>query len=346
MKISAYNSINSYSKVISDYKSIRRKITPEKSSVQFKENNFQISSRRAPNEITQFIIDTNLKSSPKIDNKEKKKKDVIEKYDGHLALLRRAPILDRFDFVIEKLKRGEFVSATTMGVLSIVYGPEDLREVHSAYKQIKELCTKGKWIEEYDYKVAQHPASFFRGSILHKSLNPFATKIVDFDKMSEFGKWWHKTVAKFKVWLLEKDKALIDTKFGKKFIKNILRVDINYIKTPIEEILQDGKVKNLVDAYQYISDNKFGKLTARAMTRVPVIGNIADATIEALEVRNDVMKGENFFESLSKATIRYGTSTITTAYLGAVGSKAGPIGALGSLTLANNINDKIEQIID
>ena len=345
MKINAYNSINSYSNIISDYKSIRRKITPEEPSVQFKENNFQINTRRAPNEITQFIIDTNLKSSPKIDNKEKKKKDVIEKYDGHLALLRRAPILDRFDFVIEKLKRGEFVSATTMGALSIVYGPEDLREVHSAYKQIKELCTKGKWIEEYDYKVAQHPASFFRGSILHKSLNPFATKVVDLDKMSEFGKWWHKTIAEVKLWLLEKDKALIDTKFGEKVI-NVFDVDIKRIETPIEEIAQNNKEKNLVKAYEFISDSKFGKLTARAMTRVPVIGNIADATIEALEVRNDIMKGENFFESMSKAAIRYGTTTVTTAYLGAIGSKAGPIGTLGSLILANYINEKIEQIID
>ena len=345
MKISAYSSINNYSKVIADYKTTRRKIAPEESSVQFKENNFQISSRRAPNEITQFIIDTNLKSSPKIDNKEKKKKDVIEKYDGHLALLRKAPILDRFDFVIEKLKRGEFVSATTMGALSIIYGPEDLRDVNSAYKQIKEFCTKGEWIEEYDYKVAQHPASFFRGSILHKSLNPFATKVVDLDKMSEFGKWWHKTVAKVKVWLLEKDKALIDTKFGKKVL-NIFDVDIKRIETPIEEIAQNNKEKNLVKAYEFISDSKFGKLTARAMTRVPVIGNIADATIEALEIRNDVIKGENIFESLSKAAIRYGTSTITTAYLSAIGSKAGPIGTLGSLTLANYINDKIEQIID
>ena len=49
---------------------------------------------------------------------------------------------------------------------------------------------------------------------------------------------------------------------------------------------------------------------------------------------------------MSKAAIRYGTSTITTAYLGAIGSKAGPIGTLGSLTLANYVNDKIEQIID
>ena len=314
MKINPYGSINSYSKVIADYKSIRRKIMPEDSVVEFKRNEFQITSHRAPKEISQFIVDANLKASPKIDNKENKKVDVIEKYDGHLASLRRAPIVDRIDYVIEKLKRGEFVSATTMGILSIVYGPEDLREVHSAYKQIKALCTKGEWIKEYDYKVSQYPASFFRVSILHKSLNPFATKVVDLDKMSEFGKWWHKTIAKVKLWLLEKDKAMIDTKFGKKVL-NIFNINVKYRKTPIEEIAQ--------------KENR-----------------IADATIEALEVRNDVMKGENFFESMSKAAIRYGTSTITTAYLGAIGSKAGPIGTLGSLTIANYINDKIEQIID
>ena len=49
---------------------------------------------------------------------------------------------------------------------------------------------------------------------------------------------------------------------------------------------------------------------------------------------------------MSKAAIRYGTSTITTAYLGAIGSKAGPIGTLGSLTIASYINDKIEKAID
>jgi len=262
MKISAYSSINNYSKVIADYKTTRRKIAPEESSVQFKENNFQISSRRAPNEITQFIIDANLKSSPQIDNKEPKKKDVIEKYDGHLALLRRAPILDRIDFVIEKLKRGEFVSATTMGALSIVYGPEDLRDVNSAYKQIKEFCTKGEWVKEYDYKVAQHPASFFRGSILHKSLNPFATKVVDLDKMSGFGRWWHKTIAKVKVWLLEKNKALIDTKFGKKVLK-AFDVKTDRFPIPIEEIAQDGKTKNWVEAYKFISGSKNCKLMQR-----------------------------------------------------------------------------------
>ena len=345
MKISAYSSINDYSKVIADYKIIRRKIAPKESSVQFKGDVFNITTKRVPNEISQFIVDANLKSSPQIDNKEKKKKDIIEKYDGHLALLRRAPILDRIDFVIEKLKRGEFVSATTMGTLSIVYGPEDLRDVNSAYKQIKELCTKGKWVEEYDYKVAQHPASFFRGSILHKSLNPFATKVVDLDKMSEFGKWWHKTIAKVKVWLLEKDKALIDTKIGEKVL-NIFDIKIQKTSIDIEDIPKIDNIAQKVKAYQFISDSKFGKLTARAMTRVPVIGNIADATIEALEIRNDVMKGENFFESMSKAAIRYGTTTVTTAYLGTIGSKAGPIGTLGSLTLANYVNDKIEQIID
>ena len=65
--------MNSYSKVIADYKSIRRKIMPEDSAVEFKGNEFLIISRRAPKEISQFIVDANLKASPKIDNKENKK---------------------------------------------------------------------------------------------------------------------------------------------------------------------------------------------------------------------------------------------------------------------------------
>ena len=36
----------------------------------------------------------------------------------------------------------------------------------------------------------------------------------------------------------------------------------------------------------------------------------------------------------------------TTVYLGAIGSKVGPIGTLVSLTLANYVNDKIEKAIE
>ena len=36
----------------------------------------------------------------------------------------------------------------------------------------------------------------------------------------------------------------------------------------------------------------------------------------------------------------------TTVYLGAIGSKVGPIGTLGSLTIALYINDKIKKAID
>ena len=40
------------------------------------------------------------------------------------------------------------------------------------------------------------------------------------------------------------------------------------------------------------------------------------------------------------------SSTALTGYLGAIGSKAGPIGTLGSLTLATYINEKFEQAIE
>ena len=82
------------------------------------------------------------------------------------------------------------------------------------------------------------------------------------------------------------------------------------------------------------------------MTRTPVLGTVADATIETLEIINDIKDGENFFESFAKAGVRLVSSTALTGYLGAIGSKAGPIGTLGSLTLATYINEKIEQVIE
>ena len=345
MKIGALNSINNYSKVVSDYKSARRKITPECRAVTFKNNDFEIKTGRKIDDISQFIIDTKKINTQSINKKETQEKEAIKKYDRNLALLRKAPILERFDYVIGKLKQGEYISATTMGILSIIYGPEDLREVGSAYEQIKSLLKGVKPTEEYNYKIAQHPYSFFRGSILHRALNPFVVKNVDYDNLSEFGKWWHRTVINIKRWLVREDKALIDTKLGEKVLK-IFNIDIKRITTPIEEITQDGIKKNLVDAYQFISDSKFGNLTARAMTRVPVIGTIADATIEALEIKNDIKDGENFFESTGKAIVRYTTSTLITSYFGAVGSKLGPVGSLGSIVLANYISDKIEKTID
>ena len=345
MRISVLNSINNYSKVISDYKFIHNKFISEPTKVCFKSNNYEIKTQRKPDDITQYIIDVKLNDSPKIDKQKDRQEKLLEKYDGHLGLLRNAPMLDRIDYAIAKLKKGEYISATTMGILSIVYGPEDLREVRSAYEQIKSIIQQKEFKIEYDYKTAQHPYSFFRGSILHKALNPFRTRNVDINSLSEFGKWWHKKVAEVKFWLLEKDKALIDTRLGKTFL-NIFNIDIKTIETPIEEIAQNGINKKTVKAYEFISDNRFGKLTAQALTRIPVIGTITDATIEAMEVRNDVKNGENFFESTAKAGAKYAFSTLTTAYIGAIGSKLGPAGALGSLTLANYINNKFEEIID
>lgn len=345
MRISILNSINNYSNVISDYKFIRNKFASVTSPLSFKSNNYEINTRRKPDDIIQYVIDTKLKDSPKISRKEERQEKLVEKYDGHLALLRRSPMIDRVEYAIAKLKKGEYVSATTMGVLSILYGPEDLREVGSAYKQIRALVKGGEFKDEYNYKVAQHPYSFFRGSVFHKALNPFKTRNVNVDSLKGFAKLWHDIIAGIKFWLLEKDKALIDTRFGKMFLKKF-NIEVDRVTTQIEEIAQDGNKKTYVKAYEFISDSKFGKLTARAMTRVPVIGTLADATIEALEVRNDVKNGENFFESTAKAGARYAFSTITTAYLGAVGSKLGPVGALGGLTLANYINDKFEEIID
>ena len=314
-------------------------------SINFKNNYFEIKTQRTANDISQLIIDRRISNSQEIRKNEKRQEELIEKYDKNVGLLRNAPILDRFDYAIAKLKQGEYVSATTMGILSILYGPEDLREVSSAYKQIKAFVQDGEFVKEYDYKTAQHPFSFFRGSILHKALNPFATRDVDLDSLTPIARWWHTKVLKAKRFLLGADKALIDTMLGKKVL-NFFDIRIKKVEAKIEDIPKIDNIPQYINAYEFISDNKLGKLTVRAMTRVPVIGTIADAAIEALEVRNDIKDGENFFEAAGKATVRCATSTITTAYLGAIGSKFGPIGSLGSLTVANYINEKVEEAIE
>lgn len=343
MKISVLNSLNNYNKVISDYKYIRNKIVPKNSPVNFKGDNLDIRTQRPSKDISQFIIDAKINNSQKIDNK--KQEELIEKYDKNIGLLRNAPILDRFDYVITKLKQGEYISATTMGMLSIMYGPEDLREVKSAYKQIKNLFQNNRYEDDRIYQRAQVPFSFFRGSILANSLNHFATQNLDLENMGPLKRWWYWSIAQLKLWLLEKDKAVVDTKFGEKVL-DFFNVKADKIITQVDEIAQNSTKTKQIKAYEFISDNKLGKLTARAMTRIPVLGTIADATIEALEIRNDIKDGENFFESAGKVVARYATSTFTTAYLGAIGSKFGPVGSLGSIVLANYISNKIEKIID
>ena len=328
--ISAYSAVNNYTQIISDYRNIQQQVVNEKPVE--KSKIYAMGTLRRPEDITERVISSKIsfkaEKPKKIDTTQTDKK--IEKYDKDISLLRNAPILERLDYVIEKLKRGEFVSSVAMGALAIMYGPEDLREVSSALKQIKSAFGTDNYVPDYDYKTAQHPFSFFRGSILHKTMNPFAPN-------SRFS--WLKT------WLLEKDKTLLDTNLGKNFL-DYFDIQVENVDTTINEIMQRNPSNpKKVQAKKYIANSKLGELTARAMTRIPILGVVADAGIKAIEFGYDLNSGENFFEAAAKNTAELAVSTVTTAALGAIGSKLGPIGSLGALTVANYINQKFSEAI-
>ena len=340
--ITAIGTAEARAAIIMEYRKIRSRFNDDDKTRLVENsqngNEFLVKTTRQVGDINEYVCATSVdKTKPKTEKPqltEKRVKEIdkkVEELEENPLALRNLPLLERIDYAIEKLKRGEYISGALMSTLAITYGPEDLREVHSAYKQIKALYgQKNKYIPDYDYKTAQHPFSFFRGSVLHKTMNPFSAN----------GKF-----SKIKMKLLEWDKTLLDTRLGEKVLK-AFDIKVEKVDTPIDRIgsTKDNPLK--VQANKFISNSKFGNLTARAMMRVPTIGLAVDGVLEGLEIKEDIQNGKNFFESAGNAVIRLGTSTAITATLGAMGSKAGPIGSLGALTVANYINNTIAESLN
>ena len=69
----------------------------------------------------------------------------------------------------------DYMCAKGLTAIAILNGPTDVEEITSAYKEIKSGF-KNKNVNGYDSKKAQHPFSFFRGTILHEYLNPNSEK--------------------------------------------------------------------------------------------------------------------------------------------------------------------------
>lgn len=311
--IMSYYSAQNSAQVLKDYKSARGNFAEDKRDTSI----FEMNTKREAQDISELI------SKNAIENTTERNKSTQNRTENSVEF-------GRFKSAAKEFKEGDYLTGTALGVLAVMYGPEDLREVGSAYRQIQGLLGKARFVREYDYKNAQHPFSFFRGSILHKSMNPFKAD----------GKF-----REAKMWLLEKDKSLIDTKWGEKLLTKH-NIKVENIETPIKEVAQKGKTVKTATAKVFISDNKFANLTARAMTRIPVLGVIADAIVEALDAKFDIENGENFFKAVTSATTNLLSSTITTAYIGALGSKLGPIGSLGTMVVAAHINNKIANAID
>ena len=215
----------------------------------------------------------------------------------------------------EEIKEKDYLCAKALTSMAILNGPTDVDDFNSAWKQIKSGF-KNKKPDGYDPKIAQHPFSFFRGTVLHEYLNPNSEKCINKD--------WAKYVIK-------NDVSLADTKFGD-FIRKKLGFEEDYsqqIKTTIKDMTYTEKNPVHVDAKVFKSKNAFGDLTARALTRTSKYGAYALGGLGAIHAAHEIADGENTFKEVAKTALQVGMTLASVGYLGAIGYKH--LGALGSL---------------
>ena len=215
----------------------------------------------------------------------------------------------------EEIADKDYMCAKALTTMAIMNGPTDVDDFHSAWKQIKSGF-KDKMPDGYDPKVAQHPFSFFRGTVLHEYLNPNSEKCVN--------KNWARYVIK-------NDVSLRDTKFGR-WVLNKLGVEEDYnqqIKTNIKDLTYTESKPRYVEAKIFKSKNLFGDLTARALTRTSKYGAYALGGLGALHAAHEIADGENPIKEVAKTAMQVGTTLAGVGYLGAIGYKH--LGTLGSL---------------
>ena len=207
----------------------------------------------------------------------------------------------------------DFLCVKALTSMAILNGPTDVDSLHSAWNQIKSGF-KNKTPDGYDPKIAQHPFSFFRGTVLHEYLNPNSEKCID--------KNWAKKVIK-------KDVSLMETKFGGWILNKLGVKEIGKVQSNIKDISHTEKNPIYVNVKVFKSKNAFGDLTARALSRTSKYGVYALTGLGALHAAHEIAEGENIFKEVSKTALQVGTTLASVGYLGAIGYKH--LGTFGSL---------------
>ena len=214
----------------------------------------------------------------------------------------------------KEIAEKDYLCTQALLAMAVLNGPTNVDDFFSAIRQIKTRF-KDKKPDGYDPKVAQHPFSFFRGTVLHEYLNPNSEKCVDVN--------WAKKV-------IRKDVCLFDTKFGDWVRKKLgIKVQRLYL-TNINSLYHTDKHPDKIYARQFISKNKFGDLTARALTRTSKYGAYALTGLCALHSAHEIADGENVIKEISKIALKVGITLLSVGYLGAIGYKY--FGAIGSLS--------------
>ena len=268
---------------------------------------------------------------PEIYSDYKNLKNSISGESSSNVIFEGLPMYGRINSLPDKLENKDYTPAMGLVSLAVLNGPEDLRDVMSAYKQIKDGFKDPHFHSGYDNKIAQHPFSFFRGTIMNDYLNPSSKDCPN---------------PKAAAWIIRQDKTLWDTKLGN-WVQKKLGIEVDEKVTQIQDIASTSVDKKLVLAKVFKTNNPFKDILARAMTRTPVLGVAAMGGIEAAHVAHEVKNGKNFFEESGKSLLTLGTTLAATGILGAIGAKhLGPTGSLAGIGLGAISGAAVNRVLD
>ena len=280
-------------------------------------------------EINPVLYQNELGKFPQIQSDYEEVKKRVDKENKLSSIFDVCPIFRRVERVPDKIEADDYIPAAGLVSLAVLNAPEDWRDMKSAYSQIKSGAEGRHFTPSYDYKKAQHPFSFFRGTLLHKFVNPATSPCPKFAK-----------------WLLKNDTTLWDTKL-KQFVINKFDVKETPIDTKIENITSTKENPIYIRAKQFITKSPFGELTARAMTRTTKIGGAVLGGLEAAHLVKEISDGENAIKSAAKSAISFTSSVAGIGYGGAIGAKHfGPVGSLVGMGLGAIAGNKISDLID
>ena len=227
------------------------------------------------------------------------------------------PIYGQVNDVEEQVKDKNFDTVGAITSLAVLKGPEEIDELFSAANQIKHKLNGKTYNHPYDYTKAELKSSFFRDSTLAKHMN-YRSKDCVFPKLSE--------------WLINKDKSLLGTKFGN-YIRKLLNLEVTHTETPLESITSIPENKCFLEAVKFNTKSLPKEIVGRTLARTNKIGALALATIEGLDIKNDIQDGADPYKKIAKGAIKLGATIGGIGILGAIGSKYyGPVGSVVGVT--------------
>lgn len=239
---------------------------------------------------------------------------------------------------VQKINKKDYPGALIVASQAAINLPNTIDDAIDAIDQTDKFLKskfygknfKYTYKKAYNFKNAQHPFSYFRGTLLKDLANPNSP---------------HCPSKPLAIWLSMHDVTLCDTTFGRT-IKRALGVQQTQVKTSIKHLSSTDTKKINVKAYKFVSKSSLGKLTARSMTRVPVFGLAVAGALEGCQVINEVKQGKNAVRSIGKAAVRLASSTALTAVLGAIGATvAGPAGSIIGISIGGLLGNKVAEAI-